>query len=68
VRTKITLEPDNEKPIRDIPAKRSGVRRFAQKTYALGVEQNFCWDKVLSTADAIEDEELSRKLSLHKWS
>lgn len=48
------------------PAKRNGARPFAQKTYSLGAEQYFRWDKALAVADAIEDEELSRKLSLHK--
>ncbi len=48
------------------PTKRNGARRFTQKTYALGAEQNFRWDKALAVADAIEDEELSRKLSIHK--
>lgn len=42
------------------------TRRFVQKTYSLGPEQNFRWDKALAAADAIEDEELSRKLSLRK--
>ena len=41
-------------------------RRFVQKTYSLGAEQHFRWDKALAAADAIEDEELTRKLSLHK--
>jgi len=41
-------------------------RRFVQKTYSLGAEQNFRWDKALEVATAIEDEELSRKLSLRK--
>jgi len=41
-------------------------RRFVQKTFALGSEQNFRWDKALAAADAIEDEELSRKFSLRK--
>jgi hypothetical protein len=41
-------------------------RRFVQKTYSLGAEQNFRWDKALAVADAIEDEELIRKLSLRK--
>ena len=41
-------------------------RSFAQKTFSLGREQNFRWDKVLETAAAIEDEELIRKLSLRK--
>lgn len=48
------------------PAKRNGTRRFTQKTYPLGAEQNFRWDKALAAADAIEDEELSRKLALRK--
>ena len=39
---------------------------FVQKTYDMGAEQNFRWDKALATADAIEDEEISRKLSLRK--
>jgi hypothetical protein len=46
--------------------KRNAARRFTQKTYSLGAEQYFRWDKALAVADAIEDEELSRKLSLHK--
>lgn len=41
-------------------------RRFVQKTFSLGPEQNFRWDKALAPADAIEDEELIRKLSLRK--
>lgn len=41
-------------------------RRFVQKTYSLGGEQNFRWDKALEVATAIEDEELGRKLSLRK--
>ena len=49
-----------------MPAKRNGARRFIQQTYSLGAEQYFRWDKALAVADAIEDEELSRKLSLQK--
>jgi Arc/MetJ family transcription regulator len=41
-------------------------KRYLQKTFALGSEQNFRWDKALAAADAIEDEELSRKLALRK--
>jgi hypothetical protein len=48
------------------PTKRTGTRRFTQKTYSLGAEQNFRWDKALAAADAIEDEEMSRKLALRK--
>jgi hypothetical protein len=49
-----------------IRGKSKPSRRFVQKTYSLGPEQNFRWDKALAAADAIEDEELSRKLSLRK--
>jgi hypothetical protein len=49
-----------------IRGKSRPIRRFVQKTYSLGPEQNFRLDKALAAADAIEDEELSRKLSLRK--
>jgi hypothetical protein len=42
------------------------TRRFVQKTFSLGQEQNFRWDKALATAAAMEDEELSRKMALRK--
>jgi hypothetical protein len=45
---------------------KTGKRRFIQQTFALGTEQNFRWDKALAAADALEDEELTRKLSLRK--
>jgi hypothetical protein len=32
----------------------------------MGEGQEFRWDKALAVADAIEDEELSRKLALRK--
>jgi len=41
-------------------------RRFVQKTYSLGAEQQFRWDKALAASEAIEDEELSRRLTLRK--
>ena len=41
-------------------------RYFVQKSFSLGREQNFRWDKALEIAAAIEDEELIRKLSLRK--
>jgi len=41
-------------------------RRFVQKTYSLGAEQHFRWEKALAVAEALEDEELSRKLVLRK--
>ena len=40
--------------------------RFVQKTYSLGPEQHFRWDKALADAEAIEDEELSRRLTLRR--
>ena len=42
------------------------ARRFVQKTYALGTNSDFRWDKALAMADAMEDEELVRKMSLRK--
>ncbi|MES1257878.1 MAG: antitoxin [Acidobacteriota bacterium] len=42
------------------------VRKFAQKTCRMGDAQQFRWDKALAVADAMEDEELSRKLTLQK--
>ncbi|MGA2328469.1 MAG: antitoxin [Bryobacteraceae bacterium] len=46
--------------------KHKRTRRFAQRTFRLGEGQDFRWDKALAMAEAIEDEELSRKLSLRK--
>lgn len=45
---------------------KSKRRYFVQKSYSLGADQNFRWDKALEAAAAIEDEELSRKFSLRK--
>jgi hypothetical protein len=42
------------------------AQKFAQKTFRMGAGQEFRWDKALAVADAIEDEELSRKLTLRK--
>jgi len=42
------------------------VQKFSQKTFRMGQEQEFRWDKALAVADAIEDQELSRKLTLRK--
>jgi hypothetical protein len=41
-------------------------RSFVQRSYSLGSDQNFRWDKALDAAAAMEDEELGRKLSLRK--
>ena len=45
---------------------KTGRRTFVQKTFSLGSEQNFRWDKALAAAETLEDEELVRKLSLQK--
>jgi len=42
------------------------AKRFVQKSFRMGEGQEFRWDKALAVADAIEDEELSRKLALRK--
>lgn len=40
--------------------------RFVQKSYPLGPAPDFRWDKALAMANAIEDEEIVRKLALRK--
>ncbi|MBM3811260.1 MAG: antitoxin [Acidimicrobiia bacterium] len=45
---------------------RQRKRGFTQQTFPMGHEQLFRWDKALEVAGAMEDEELSRKLSLRK--
>ena len=47
-----------------VPVRRR--KRFVQRTFALGNEQHFRWDKALAAADAMEDEELIRKHALRK--
>ena len=42
------------------------ARPFKQKTFSMGWNPNFRWDKALQIAAAIEDEEIARKLSLRK--
>ena len=42
------------------------AQTYTQKTFRMGEGQEFRWDKALAVADAIEDEELSRKLTLRK--
>ena len=48
------------------PQARRRSTRFVQKTFRMGSEQNFRWDKALALADALEDEEIGRKLSVRK--
>lgn len=47
-------------------ASRSSHTRFRQRTYPMGFHPAFRWDKALALADAIEDEELVRKLQTRK--
>jgi hypothetical protein len=37
---------------------------FKQRTFSMGAEQRFQWEKALASADAIEDEELLSQLSV----
>ena len=46
--------------------KHNRAMKFAQKSFRMGAAQEFRWDKALAAADAIEDEELTRKLTLRK--
>jgi hypothetical protein len=48
------------------PQTRRSRRPFVQQTFSMGAEPYFRWDKALATADAMEDEEVVRKLALHK--
>ena len=41
-------------------------RSFVQKSYPMGGDRNFRWDKALAAAAAMEDEELGRKFALRK--
>jgi hypothetical protein len=43
--------------------KRQRAGRFAQKSFSLGAAQDLRWDKALDMGEAMEDEELSRKLA-----
>ena len=44
------------------------LQKFTQKTFRMGEGQEFRWDKALAVADAIEDEELNRKIALRSGS
>ena len=45
------------------PGKQRGRARFVQKSFPLGAEQSCRWDKALTVGEAMEDEELGRKLA-----
>jgi hypothetical protein len=59
----ITFKDALNEAIRTGLSKPKSRARFRQKTFSMGREQHFRWDKALATADAIEDEELVGKLS-----
>ena len=40
--------------------------KFTQKSFRMGEAQEFRWDKALAAAEAMEDEELTRKLAMRK--
>jgi hypothetical protein len=46
--------------------KRSRPQKFVQQTFDMGATQFFRWDKALAVAEAMEDEEIMRKLSMNK--
>lgn len=46
--------------------RRSRTRKFVQQTFDMGATQFFRWDKALAVAEAMEDEEIMRKLSMNK--
>lgn len=48
------------------PSRHGRPRRFVQKTYDLGASEEFRWDKALAMADAMEDEDIIRRMSLRK--
>ena len=57
----------NDAVRRGIPgAGRPARRPYRQKTYSLGFRPEFRWDKALALAEAMEDEELVRRLELRK--
>ena len=55
----------NEALRRGLAAQRRS-RRFVQRSFRMGESQEVRWDKALALAEAMEDEELSRKLALRK--
>jgi hypothetical protein len=52
--------------VRDGFSNKPRKRKFVQKTYEMGAPQNLRWEKILALADAMEDEEIIRKMALRK--
>ncbi|MBM3763336.1 MAG: antitoxin [Acidobacteria bacterium] len=42
------------------------AKRFVQTTFRMGCAGDYRWDKAMAIADALEDEELVRKLEILK--
>ncbi len=49
-----------------VPPVPSRKKRFEQRCFHMGAERYFRWEKALAAAEAIEDEELARRLALRK--
>ena len=49
-----------------IADKPASNRKFVQKSFPLGSGLDFRWDKALAMAEAMEDEDITRKLSVRK--
>jgi len=56
----------NDAARRGLAPEKGRPRRFVQRSFRMGGSQELRWDKALALADAMEDEEVSRKLSLRK--
>ncbi len=48
------------------PRTQPAAKPYVQKTYSLGLNPNLNWDKAQAIADAMEDEDILRKLRIHK--
>lgn len=49
-----------------LSATKTPAKAYHLKTYSMGAEVNFRWDKSFAAADAMEDKEILRKLALRK--
>jgi hypothetical protein len=47
-------------------ARPAGRKPFVQRTYDMGFNPAYNWDKALAISDAMEDEELMRRMRLRK--
>jgi hypothetical protein len=56
----------NESIRAGVATPKRAARKFVQPTFRMGAEPYFRWDKALSVAAAMEDEELVRKIALGK--